>query len=183
MNHEPSKINSSPDSRARGGMILFGAFGILGIIIARQNFVNAWPVIIFYGLLLWNDYSSIKHFSSIVPPNKTSQMLIDGALVVFHFLLVFSFNDPRNFYLVTTMLFILATLKYSYDLPLIHNSPRLYRKIKIDTLGAMASAIATTGILFGYTWTATLTWMFIFGGATVYVMYINPLYKDTLGAS
>jgi hypothetical protein len=183
MNNQPSKLNTTPESRAGAAIILFGAFGILGIILAWPNLENAWPLILFYALLLWNDYFSIKHFSKIVPPHKTSQMLIDGALVVFHFLLVFSFNNPRNFYLVTTMLFILATLKYSYDLPLIHNSSRLYRKIKIDTLGAGASAIATTGILFGYTWSATITWLIIFAIASVYVVRVDPLYKDTLGAS
>lgn len=182
MNEEPSKITTSPRGRAVWGTLLFAAFGVVGVIIAWPNIENAWPLVIFYGLLLWNDYFSILHFSKIVPPGKRSQMIIDAALIVFHFLLIFSFNYPRNFYLGTTILFILATLKYSYDLPIIQNGERLYRKIKIDTVGALCSAIATTGILFGYTWTATITWTIIFAGASIYVICIDSLYKDTLGA-
>lgn len=163
--------------------MIFAAFGIFGMIIARQNLENAWPLIVFYGLLVWNDYFSILHFSKIVPPGKHSQMLIDAALVVFHFLLIFSFNDPRDFYLGATILFILATLKYSYDLPIIEDARRLFRKIKIDTVGALCSAIATTGIIFGYTWTATILWTVIFAGASIYVICVDSLYKDTLGAS
>ena len=183
MNNQPSKINTSPKGRAIGASFIFGAFGIFGVILAWPNMVNAWPLVIFYGLLIWNDYFSILHFSKIVPPHKKSQMLIDAALVVFHFLLIFSFNYPRNFYLGSTILFILATLKYSYDLPIIQNAHRLFRKIKIDAVGALCSAIATTGILFGYTWTATITWTVIFAGASFYVICVDSLYKDTLGAS
>ena len=161
---------------------MFIVFGIFGTFLAWPNLEQAWPLVLFYALLIWNDYFSIKHYSKIVPPHKSSQMIIDGFLVILHFLLIFSFNDPRNFYLVTTILFILATLKYSYDLPIVENSARLYRKIKIDTMGALASAIATTGILFGYTWTATISWTIIFAIASVYVICVDSLYKDTLGA-
>lgn len=183
MNGRPSKLNSSPVSRAYGGIILFACFGVFGVILAWPNLENAWPLVVFYAMLLLNDYFSIKHFSKIIPPGVRSQMIIDGALVVLHFLSVFSFNDPRNFYLAVTILFILATLKYSYDISLVKEPHLLYRKIKVDALGALASAIATTGILFGYTWSSTITWTAIFAFASIYVIYINPLYKDTLGAS
>ncbi len=49
-------------------------------------------------------------------------------------------------------------------------------------MGALASAIATTGILFSYTWTATISWTAIFAIASVYVICVDSLYKDTLGA-
>lgn len=183
MNNQPSKITSSPRDRAIGGAIAFGIFGIFGVVLAWPNLENAWPLVVFYGLLVWNDYFSIKHYSKIVPPHKHSQMIIDAALVVLHFLLVFSFNYPRDFYLVTTILFILAGLKYSYDIDIIESPWRLFRKIKIDIMGALASAVATTGIIFGYTWSATITWTIIFAVASIYVICVDSLYKDTLGAS
>jgi hypothetical protein len=171
----------SPKERASGATFLFSLFGLIGIIIARNNLPIAWPAILFYAMLLWNDYYSIEHFSKIIPPGKTSQVVIDVVLLVLHFVSTFLFANPFLFTISMTILFILAVLKYAGDLPSVKNSRALYRKVKIDALGALISALALAGMFWGYPWQSTIAWTVIFVCSSVYVIIINPLYKDTLG--
>ncbi|HEY5220717.1 MAG TPA: hypothetical protein VIJ29_01020 [Candidatus Paceibacterota bacterium] len=173
----------SPKNRAAIATLIFVLFGVIGVVIARNNLVIAWPPILFYALLVWNDYYSIKHFSKLIPPNKTSQVVIDIALVVLHFVSVLFFSNPFLFTIAMTVLFILAVLKYAGDLPSIKNSQVLYRKVKIDALGALISALALAGMFSGFPWQSTIAWTVIFACASVYVIIINPLYQDTLGTA
>lgn len=173
----------SPKKRAIGATLIFVAFGVLGAIIARHNTDIAWPAILFYAMLVWNDYYSIQHFSKIIPPNKTSQVFIDLILVALHFISALLFGNPFLFAIAMTVLFILAVLKYAGDLPSVKNSRALFRKVKIDALGALISALALAGMFMGYPWQATIVWTGIFVCASVYVILINPLYKDTLGVT
>ena len=173
----------SPKNRAAVATLGFVLFGVVGVVIARNNLAIAWPPIVFYAMLVWNDYYSIKHFSKLIPPTKTSQVAADIALVVLHLISVFFFANPFLFTITMTVLFILAVLKYAGDLPSIKNSRALYRKVKIDALGALISALALAGMFSGYPWQATIVWTAIFACSSVYVILINPLYKDTLGTA
>jgi len=161
--------------------LIFVAFGVLGAIIARHNIAIAWPPMLFYAMLVWNDYYSIQHFSKIIPPEKTSQIFIDTVLVGLHFISVFFFGNPFLFTIAMTVLFILAVLKYAGDLPSVKNSRALFRKVKIDALGALLSALALAGMFMGYPWQSTVAATGIFVCASVYVIIINPLYQDALG--
>ena len=96
----------SPKNRAAVATSIFFAFGLIGAIIARNNLVIAWPPILFYAMLVWNDYYSIKHFSKIIPPNKMSQVVIDIALVILHFSSIFFFSNPFLFTIAMIILFI-----------------------------------------------------------------------------
>jgi hypothetical protein len=173
----------SPQKRAIGATVIFLLFGVLGAIIARDSMVIAWPPMLFYAMLVWNDYYSINHFSKIIPPNKISQIFIDILLVAIHFVSVLLFGNPFLFTIAMTILFILAVLKYASDLPSVKNSRALYRKVKIDALGALISALALAGMLFGYPWQSTIIWTGIFICASIYVIIVNPLYKDTIGTA
>jgi hypothetical protein len=173
----------SPKGRAIGGTLIFVAFGILGAILARHNFAIAWPAMLFYAMLVWNDYYSIKHFSKIIPPGKASQVIIDIVLLILHFVSILFFGNPFLFTIAMTVLFILAVLKYAGDLPSVKNSRALFRKVKIDALGALISALALAGMFMGYPWQSTIVWTGIFVCASVYVIIINPLYQDTLGTA
>ncbi len=172
-----------PKNRAMIATLGFVIFGVVGVVIARDNLAIAWPPIVFYAMLVWNDYYSIQHFSKLIPPTKTSQVVTDIALVVLHLISVFFFSNPFLFTITMTVLFILAVLKYAGDLPSIKNSRALYRKVKIDALGALISALALAGMFLGYPWQATIAWTGIFVCASVYVILVNPLYKDTLGTA
>ena len=156
---------------------------MIGAIIARHNLTIAWTPMLFYAMLVWNDYYSIKHFSTIIPPNKISQVFIDIILVILHFISVFFFGNPFLFTIAMTVLFILAVLKYAGDLPSIKNSHALFRKVKIDAWGALISALALAGMFMGYPWQSTIVWTGIFVCASVYVIIINPLYQDTIGTA
>jgi len=173
----------TPQRRAVCATLMFAAFGLIGVIVARNDLIIAWPPILFYAMLVWNDYYSIEHFSKIIPPGKNSQVFIDTLLVALHFISVFFFGDPFLFAIAMTILFVLAVLKYAGDLPSVKNSRALFRKVKIDALGALISALALAGMLMGYPWQSTIVWTGIFVGASVYVIIINPLYKDMLGTS
>jgi hypothetical protein len=173
----------TPKGRAVGATLIFVAFGVLGAILARHSLAIAWPPMLFYAMLVWNDYYSIKHFSTIIPPNKISQVFIDIILVILHFISVFFFGNPFLFTIAMTVLFILAVLKYAGDLPSVKNSRALFRKVKIDALGALISALALAGMFMGYPWQSTIVWTGIFVCASAYVIIINPLYQDTLGTA
>ncbi|MGD1003098.1 MAG: hypothetical protein ABR884_00790 [Minisyncoccia bacterium] len=173
----------SPKERATGATLIFIAFGVIGVIIARHNLAIAWAPMLFYTMLVWNDYYSIKHFSTIIPPEKTSQVFIDIVLVILHFISIFFFGNPFLFTIAMIVLFILAVLKYAGDLPSVKNSRALFRKVKIDALGALISALALAGMFMGYPWQSTIVWTGIFVCSSVYVIIINPLYQDTLGTA
>jgi hypothetical protein len=170
-----------PKNRATVATLGFVLFGIAGLVIARNNLAIAWPPILFYAMLVWNDYYSIKHFSKLIPPTKVSQVVIDIALVILHLVSVLFFSNPFLFTITMTVLFILAVLKYAGDLPSVKNSHALFRKVKIDALGALISALALAGMFSGYPWQSTIAWTTVFVCSSVYVILINPLYQDTLG--
>lgn len=176
----------TPKERALAATVMFAVFGLGGAIVAvtmRHDLVIAWAPMLFYVMLVWNDYFSIKHFSKIIPPNKNSQVVIDTLLVGLHLVAVFFFTNPFLFTITMTILFILAVLKYAGDLPSVKNSRALFRKVKIDALGALISALTLAGMFMGYPWQATIIWTGVFVGASVYVIIINPLYKDSLGTA
>jgi hypothetical protein len=171
------------EKRALISVFIFTAFGLFGVLLYFNDLANAWPLMFFYVLLVCNDYFSIRHFAKIISPKRTSQIIVDSILTLLHFAAVLFFGIPWDFALIMTILFIVAILKYSWDLPAIANSRALYRKIKIDSLGAFISAGALAGISFGFSWPSVIIWTIIFLGASIYVILINPLYKDTLGPS
>jgi hypothetical protein len=176
-------MNLSPKQRAVWATIIFSLFGVFGAIIAWHNIAIAWAPMLFYAMLVWNDYYSIGYFSKIIPPNKMSQVAVDIALLILHFMSTLFFGNPFLFAISITVLFILAALKYAGDLPSVKNSRALYRKVKIDTLGALISALTLAGMFMGYPWQTTVIWTGVFVCSSVYVILINPLYKDTLGTA
>ena len=171
----------SSKKRALISIGIFTVFGLFGIAISLGTLVSEWPYILFYVLLLWNDYFSIKHFAKIISPRKPSQIIIDTILVILHLGAALFIGSPWNFALIMTLLFIAAILKYSWELSVVSNSRALFRKIKIDSLGAFVSAGALVGISLGYPWRSVIIWTLIFAGASIYVILINPLYKDVIG--
>jgi hypothetical protein len=171
----------SVKKRAVYATLIFALFGALGVFFSAHTLATAWPLILFYALLVWNDYYSVEHFSKIIPPNKTSQVIIDIALTFLHLVSALSFANPLRFAIAITILFILAVLKYSYDLGAARSAQALHRKIKIDCMGALMNALALTGIIMGFAWPTMIIWASIFVCASVYVIFINPLYKESIG--
>jgi hypothetical protein len=173
-----SESAASAQVRARWATLCFIALGAIGVARSFDKLESAGPQIVFFGFLVWNDYYSIRYFSAILPAHKTSQIVIDGGLLIAHLILVLCFANPRNFFVGMAGLFTLATLKYAYELPFIKEPSKLYRKIKIDAMGALACVLATAGIVLGHSFAASMVWTVVFGGASIYVIHLRPLYRN-----
>ena len=170
-------------TRAAAATLMFAIFGVIGVLVARNNLPIAWPAILFYAMLLWNDYYSIEHFSKIIPPGKTSQVVVDIILIILHFVSTLLFANPFLFTISMTILFILAVLKYAGRSSFRKEFPRAIPEGQ-DRRARRAHlrARARRNVL-GYPWQSTIAWTVIFVCSSVYVIIINPLYKDTLGTS
>ena len=157
------------------GFVALGAFGVMR---SHHDLQKAWPQIVSFCMLVWNDFYSIRYFSSFLDAKKTFQMAIDFFLFLAHVALVFSFASPLWFHVCLALLFCEATLKYSNELSSIERPQRLYRKIVVDTLGTTGCVVATIGILGGYARIAAIVWMTLFAIASVYVIHLRPLYQE-----
>lgn len=138
---------------------------------------KSWPLMVFYGALILNSYFSIRTFTTITPPGHKGQWFLDAFLVLCLGLMPLNFNFPLNFVVLNTALFIIATLKYIFLLPLTGFSRLLYRKIRIDTLGILLCFLALIGVLWGYGRFTYAVWAIIFVLTNVYVLYLEPLYS------
>jgi len=165
-------------TRAAWITVGFVALGLFGVMRSRHNLDQSWPQIASFCLLVWNDFYSIRYFSSFLDAKKPFQMAIDFFLFLAHVALVFSFAKPLWFHVCLALLFCEATLKYSYELPSVERPERLYRKIVVDTLGSTGCVAATIGIVGGYAHVAAIAWMVIFAIASVYVIHLRPLYQE-----
>jgi hypothetical protein len=152
--------------------------GIIGIVVVPIDWATCWPVVLLYAVLLINTYFSVSHFSKIIPANVFPQKMIDAALVVFYLVLAATLDDPMLFMFALTVFFAIATFKYTSALPLVAEPARLYRKIKVDALGTIGSAFTLCGVLFVSLSVATALWTIVFGVASIYLLFVNPLYAD-----
>lgn len=162
-------------NRAAAATVFFGVIALisLGSIV---DWSKSWPLVVFYAILLINTYFSIRTFASITPEENLGQKLIDAALVACMLLMVFNFNSILNFILITTLLFIIATLKYIFLTQLAGYSKLLYMKIRIDTLGILFCFLAVVGTLWGYGRQVSVIWAFGFVLANIYVLWWEPHY-------
>jgi NhaP-type Na+/H+ or K+/H+ antiporter len=156
----------------------FVALGIFGAMRSRDHLGQAWPQIGSFCLLVWNDFYSIRYFSSFLDAKKPFQMAIDCFLFLAHVFLAFNFANPLYFQVGLALLFCEATLKYSNELNSIERPERLYRKIAVDTIGTIGCVVATLGMVFGYVRIAAIAWVVLFALVSVYVVHLKPLYQD-----
>ncbi len=162
--------------RASAVCVAFGLWGVLALTMII-DWRRSWPLVVFYAALLVNSYFSVRTFASITPRNHIGQQFLDILLAFCLALLPMNYNFVQNFVLVTTALFIIATLKYIFLLPLAGFSKLLYRKIRIDAIGILFCFLAIVGILWGYGRWATQIWAVIFVLANFYVLYWEPHYS------
>lgn len=165
-------------SHRRAGITtaIFLTAGVFGVV-WTHDLAHSVFQIIFYALMVLNAYFSISHFAAIIPANDKTQGWMDAGLVLCYILLAVSITRIVAFNLILLVLYIFASLKYILALPITPRPELLYRKIKIDTFGILACALATIAILVGYGRSAFIAWTVVFLLATIYVLYIKPLYK------
>ncbi|MDO8664775.1 MAG: hypothetical protein Q7K44_04510 [Candidatus Liptonbacteria bacterium] len=156
------------------------AFGILGIVTLNStvlDWAESWPLVVFYAALLTNTYFSVCSFASITPKRHMGQHLIDAILAACMALLAFNFNSILNFTIISTLLFIIATLKYIFLVKIAGYSKLLYMKIRIDTLGILFCFLAVIGTLLGYGQQISVIWSIVFVLANIYVLWWEPHYR------
>ena len=145
------------------------------------NHVNdyeiAAPIFLFYSVLIINTHFSIKLFSSLVPKENRVQNLLDVTLILLYIYLIVRIEALRWFFFYVTILFCIASIKYTLLLNEIDQPRLLKRKITWDALGVLLSLVTLGGIMSGYTvislWFCSITFLI----ANIYLFFINPLYK------
>ncbi len=165
--------------RALATVVVFGLWGV-GAAYFILDWQTAWPLVLFYALLILNSYYSVRAFASITPREHLGQQGMDILLCLWLALLPLNFNTPLNFVLLMSMLFVTATLKYVLLLPVAGYSRLLYAKIRVDTLGILLCFLALLGILWGYAFWTTVLWSLIFFISNIYVLWWEPHYHLSL---
>jgi hypothetical protein len=134
-------------------------------------------ILIFYALLLLNTFFSVRIFATITPRGHAGQTFWDLLLGLCIAFLPLSFASPMHFVFLTLFLFVIATLKYIFLIPVVGFSKLLFEKIRIDTLGILLCALCLAGILFGFAYWSLNLFAFVFFLANVYVIWHKPLYR------
>lgn len=161
--------------RALGTALGFSVLALWAVFYVH-DWHNSWPLVLFYALLIFNTYFSVKTFASITPHENLLQHAIDMLLGLCLFVIPFQFNSPLHFALWMTLLFIVAALKYILLIPIAGYSRLLYIKIRIDSLGVLMCFLGLWGILSGYAYISTVIWVAIFFLANLYVLWLKPHY-------
>lgn len=167
--------SSQAKKKAWFGCLCLFVWSIL--IIFKFNIYLKFPItFIFYTLLLFNSFFSIRIFATITPKGHFSQRFWDFLLSLCFIFLPFFFNFPIDFVFLTLLLFVVATLKYVFLVQTIGFSKLLFEKIKIDTLGILLCLLCFSGILIGFTDMSLNLWTFVFFLANIYGLWYKPLY-------
>ena len=171
------KIFFHPDKKAFFVALAFGAFGLFGWFFIVSDTLTSAPLAFYYLLLIINTYYSVRLFASITPVEKMSQHAADVTLTVCMFFMAFNLDSVLWFFFWTTLLFLLASVKYALLLGTIPHPRLLRRKILVDLSGATASAIALLVALLGYPAESAWIYTCLYLLANVYLMIVNPLYN------
>ncbi len=175
-----NKGNKHTPHAKRRALLAAASFAPWGAFMARTSvfaWQQAWPLMLFYAILVLNTFFSVRTFASITPSRHIGQNLWDGLLVVFFLLMPLRFNSPLHFVLLATMFFAVSLLKYIFLIPIAGFSRLLYAKIRINALGVLLCIAVLTGILAGYAFYATALWAIIFLMANIYLLWWRPLYR------
>ena len=142
-----------------------------------KNWGGAWPLVFFYAILVLNTYFSVRVFSTIAPRHNSIQKFIDCTVVILYLGLATQFENPLNFTILATMLFLACLIKYTLLTDLIpHRRTFLHRKIFLDWLGALLCILAVIGVAANYSYITTILFAFINALANVYLLLIKPFY-------
>jgi hypothetical protein len=151
--------------------------GIAGWYFSVTDWRVSFPLGIFYALLVINTYPSIRLFSSLVPLEDGKHALVDLLLSLVYVFLVVSFGNPQQFALCATVLFLVASAKYTlmfYEVP---HTNLLQRKVRADLLGALLCAAVLAAMNFGWILSAAWALAGLFALANIYVLALKPLYR------
>jgi hypothetical protein len=167
----------TPKRRAILATMLFAAAGIVGSFAVIHQWRAAWPEIVIYALVVWNDYRSIAYFSTVIEPDKLGQVIIDWILVILNLGLACFLNKPIWFLATIAAFFSIATMKYASELSRVPRPELLFRKVVVDLTGTIAAIGLLAGVLLGYGWVAMPLAVVVCLVGTLDAMYFRPLYE------
>ena len=154
--------------------LLFIGFGVFGWFRAVETF--SLPLLLYYVILVVNTFFSIRTFAPITPRN-TVQTLFDIVLAILYLALALSFASVFFFSLISAALFLGAVGKYTHLLRLVAYPTLLRRKIRLNALAALLSAVVFCTAVAGFPEIAAWLLCIVFGLANIYVLVIRPMYR------
>ena len=154
----------SAERKAFAATVGFGLFGAITATLMVKNWGAAWPLVFFYAVLVFNTYFSVRAFSTIAPRRNPIQSFIDLTVVILYLGLATQFENPLNFTLLATILFLACLIKYTLLTGLVpHYRKFLRRKIFF-------------GVAMHYSYVTTVAFALINAIANVYLLFIKPFY-------
>ena len=156
---------------------MFLVAGILSSIYRVSDWGSSLPLVIFYFVLVFNTFFSIRLFSQISPRGEKSQFVIDGILFIAYLFLALNLNSLEGFLIFGLILFIMATIKYAFLLNITSHEGLMKRKIIVDLLGVLAFALALGGVELGFPRTSSWLLAVVFTIANVLLFSVFPLYR------
>jgi len=167
----------SAERKAFAATVGFGLFGAITATLMVKNWGAAWPLVFFYAVLVFNTYFSVRAFSTIAPRRNPIQSFIDLTVVILYLGLATQFENPLNFTLLATILFLACLIKYTLLTGLVpHYRKFLRRKIFLDWLGVLLCILAMIGVAMHYSYVTTVAFALINAIANVYLLFIKPFY-------
>lgn len=163
--------------RAWLATVAFLVWFIIALHIYPVTWSSSWALVCFYILLLINTFFSIRVFATISPRNDMFQHLIDIVLGLCLVILPVYISSSLVFALLCLLLFITATLKYIFLVPIVGHSKLLQEKIRVDTLGILMCFLFLIGVFYASAYVSSIILLIIFFCANVYVLWRKPLYK------
>ena len=167
----------APSTKALTISIVLGVPGISLWIYRLEDFYTTLPLFIFYCVLVFNTYFSIKLFSQIIPGDNVLQKIMDAILIILYVLLALNIHSIIWFVLVDTLLFIMAAAKYAFLLNHTDHPLLLKRKILIDLLGILLSTLTLVGIISGYETVSVWLFAMVFLIANILLLSVWPMYR------
>lgn len=156
--------------------VLFGAAGIVGLLLSDAEWTARAPTALFYAVLVVNTWFSVRFFSRL-PPIDRDESAIDGLLTILYVALAFAIGRNIPFMAVATVLFFAAVAKYALLRPILNLPRTLRRKMAIDSLGGLLCVAALIGALRGYEMESTWALALVFLAANVFLLLVQPMYR------
>lgn len=179
-----SRTEKLATSKALFWSSVFGAIGLYALIrdiLMRTSMSPPPPAIvplsIFYAILVINTYFSIWLFAHIASRKDTRNNLLDIVLGLFYVAMAFSLKVPVRFVFFDLLLFIIATMKYSFLLGIVEHSAVVRKKILADILGILLCTLVLGGSIVGYPLYSSWALCAVFAVANIFIFFVRPLYK------
>ena len=166
-----------PHKKAWLVTVMLVVLGVASWINHVNDYEIAIPLFLFYAVLVINTHFSIILFSSLVPHENKVQTALDLILFALYVYLIVREEGLQWFFFYVTLLFCIASIKYTHLLNELDQPKLLKRKITWDALGILLGLVTLGGIMSGYVVTSLWFCSIAFLIANIYLLFINPLYK------